>query len=151
MHMEAGLDILTSAYLLPFQHVLAVVPNEVHMFSLFLCAHVSFLHSVFEFQLMPPFIYLMKLSPEEMEFGTVMIFVCSRSCGNSGYCAEFLFVQNEWILILLFCYSCQLVFFPSGKCVICMSGSMSMRMCCVCVCVVYVGVVYGGGVCMYCK
>jgi pre-rRNA-processing protein TSR4 len=43
----------------------------------------------FELQLMPPMLYLMGLKgADDLDFGTVAVFVCSRSCGGSGYMQE---------------------------------------------------------------
>jgi len=49
---------------------------------------------VFELQLMPTVIWLFKLGPGELEFGTVVLYSCSRSCGGVGYFEELLIVQS---------------------------------------------------------
>ena len=53
---------------------------------------------VFELQLMPPLVYLLKTSSDvAIEFGTVIVYTCSKSCWHVGSLAreEYLYIQSE--------------------------------------------------------
>lgn len=53
---------------------------------------------VFELQLMPPLVYLLKASSGvDIEFGTVLVYTCSKSCWHDGSlaCEEYICVQSE--------------------------------------------------------
>ena len=53
---------------------------------------------VFELQLMPPLVYLLRTSSGvEVELGTVLVYTCSKSCWQVGSsaCEEYIYVQSE--------------------------------------------------------
>ena len=53
---------------------------------------------VFELQLMPPLVYLLKAnSSVDVEFGTVLVYTCSKSCWHVGSVAreEYIYIQSE--------------------------------------------------------
>lgn len=53
---------------------------------------------VFELQLMPPLVYLLRTSSGvDVEFGTVLVYTCSKSCWQVGSSAreEYVYVQYE--------------------------------------------------------
>ncbi|KAL3693496.1 hypothetical protein R1sor_007147 [Riccia sorocarpa] len=50
---------------------------------------------IFEFQILPQLLYFFKIKddPDSLDWGTIAVYSCGKSCPGEGYCEEFAWVQ----------------------------------------------------------
>jgi len=49
---------------------------------------------VYEFSLMPPLLYHLKLKINELDFGVAAVYTCQQCCSKEGYVTEYIYVQS---------------------------------------------------------